>query len=287
MNNNVLEKKKKAEGLTSTGLLNSGPFLTSYQSIDTVERGINDLHQALLIYRERDVRNAFPEESQKGKADVLFNLHYSCLKSEQYQDAITYLQQALSLYQAIQDKAAEAKTLESIGFIYSDIEQHNQAIKYSNQAIGLYRILDATQECRTLDNLGIICSKAERVEEAVWSFQQAIELAQQIGNLEEQIMPLTNLAAVYCSQKDYLRATDYYKQAGILAQQIGDCSRQAEILQILGTLHHYNNQTQLGNEYFQQAKKVALKSRDTVIRPIPGDDSKAYIRVSLDEESDQ
>ncbi|MEM8505453.1 MAG: tetratricopeptide repeat protein [Cyanobacteria bacterium P01_D01_bin.1] len=283
MNNNVLEKKKRAEGLTSIGLLNSGPFLTSYQSADTIRRGISSLHQALLIYRERDIRRAFPEESRKGEADVIFNLHYSCLKLEQHTEVIAYLQQALSLYQTLQDKASEAKTLENISFIYSDLNQHSQAIRYMNQAVGLYRTTDATRECKALNNLGIACSKAELFKEAIWSYQQATELAQQLGNVEEQILPLTNLAVAYCSIQDYSQATYCYEQASLLAQRIGDFSRQAEILQILGVLHHYNNQTQLGDEYLQRAK-IARESPETVIRPVPGNDRSAYIRVSFDEE---
>ncbi len=282
MNNEALENKlKEAEGLSSIGLINSGPFLTAWQADGSIQEGIASLRQALLIYQQDDIRSAFPEESKKGEAEALFRLHYPYFEKGQHEQALLYLQQALSLYQSLQALSAEANTLENIGLVYSSMGQYNQAADYINRAISLYRTFDPTGECDSLNNLGNVCIQAARLKEAAWSYQQSIELAQQIGNAEKQISPSTNLAIVCLIQQNYPRAVECYENAIALSQTIGRFSQQAGLLKQLGGVHHRYNQTQLGDECLRRAREIERVSKDSVINPVPGDSSKSYISVSI------
>ncbi|HAG84293.1 MAG TPA: hypothetical protein DCL61_24850, partial [Cyanobacteria bacterium UBA12227] len=76
-----------------------------------------------------------------------------CLK--QYQHAIEYCQQALTLYREVGDHKRESYCLTDLGLAYYFLEQYQQAIETLQQALILYReIGDRLGEGRTLGNLG-------------------------------------------------------------------------------------------------------------------------------------
>lgn len=261
MFNEAMAKKTEADKLVSQGFFSSSPFFRSFQSTSSIQHSINSLQRALSLYQEIDVRSSFPQESRRGEADALHNLHFPYQRLGQHQEAISYLQQAISIYQEVQYQEGEAKSLEELGLIYSDLQQDQQAIECLNQAVDRYRIFDTSQECNILNTLGAICSRAGQLEAAVQSYKQALKVAQQLGAIDVQLMPLRNLASIYSQQGDYLQARTYCEQALILARQTRDPLQEAKTLHALGDLHCEHNQTQLGIDCLQQAL-VAFRRSD-------------------------
>src|SRR4028119_2367017 len=104
MSDNTAAKKTEADKLLSEGFLSSSPFLRPFQSTSSTPHSINSLQRALMLYREVDVRNEFPQESRKGEADALYNLHFSYQTLGQHQDAIAYIQEAIAIYQEIHNR---------------------------------------------------------------------------------------------------------------------------------------------------------------------------------------
>jgi|GEM_PF-5861936 tetratricopeptide (TPR) repeat protein len=278
MSEQAAAKKAEADRLVSQSFFRSSPVFRSFQTESSIQSSFESLQQALTLYRDSEVRAVFPQESRKGEADALFNFHFSHRALGQHGEAIADLQQAIAIYQDIQAHDSTAKSVETLGLLYTDLQQYPQAIQYLTQACGLYRMTDPDQECNVLNHLGVTCLMADQIEEAAYHYQEAIKVAQGIGSLDRQLMPLRNLASIYSKQNDYLQARECGEQALTLARQLGDLREQFKSLYTLGELHYTHNQLALSVDCLQQALNVMRESgSDLSLEPVLlADLSKSY-----------
>jgi len=117
----VADRKAKADSLLQQGLQHS-QFSEALQSFE----------QALAIYREIGVREAFPEESRAGEGRALGNLGLVYESLGQYLQAIDSYEQALVIFREIgvreafpeESRAREGSILGNLGNVYNNLGQY-------------------------------------------------------------------------------------------------------------------------------------------------------------------
>ncbi|MFB2877781.1 CHAT domain-containing protein [Floridanema aerugineum] len=135
----------------------------------------------------RDVRDA----------DYLLNLGMQQLQAEQPEAALRSTQQALKLYQQLNERQGIAQALGNIGICYLFLGNASQAIDHLQQAFSLARELgDRQTEGNALGTLGQLYLIQREYSKATSHLQQALEIAKVLNNqsMADQVQQLLNAA---------------------------------------------------------------------------------------------
>jgi CHAT domain-containing protein len=117
--------------------------------------------------------------------------------AESLRQAIGKWQEALKLWQQVDDKRWEATTLNNIGSVYDDLGEKQEALKYYNQALPLRRAVgDRGGEATNLNNIGAVYDDLGEKQEALKYYNQALPLRRAVGNRGGEAITLYNMAGL-------------------------------------------------------------------------------------------
>jgi tetratricopeptide (TPR) repeat protein len=83
----------------------------------------------------------------------------------QYEQAITYLEQALTVMREVENRQGEGTVLNNLGLAYGHLRQHEQASAALEQALEIHRhVRDRAGEGTVLNNFGgrVVCPEPVR-----------------------------------------------------------------------------------------------------------------------------
>ncbi|NET08396.1 MAG: CHAT domain-containing protein [Symploca sp. SIO2B6] len=205
------------------------------------------------------------ENSRQTQADQLFRQGHEQYQQGQLKIAIDFWEQALKIYQEIQNPKLEASILGNLGIAYNNLGEYLQAIDYHKQALVIMQEIGNRQgEWKVLLNLGNAYESLGHYEQVIAYYKQSLSIVEDINNREGEALILGNLGAIYAQQKDYTQAQSYYQQSLAIAQDINDQESQAYNFQNLGSSYY----TQSVDYYLQgkisqsQAQEYVRKARE-------------------------
>jgi len=214
----------------------------------------------------------------KGKADALVTLMSVYQNKGSYTQAVQNGLAALSLYEQLNDIAAQGNTYLLLAMMYKDMSgnertdtYNNTAVRYSNQAFKLYSsINDTSGIVNSLSMLGTLYrDKAGQHQEnkntlydtALQAFTTAINLVEKTGKGSEYMGKLyNNISQVYTEQKkDYHTALNYLFKAVAINEKKNN---------IVSLSHNYGN---ISENYmkltdYRQALIYARKMEQTALQ---------------------
>ncbi|BAZ31025.1 TPR domain protein [Cylindrospermum sp. NIES-4074] len=176
--------------------------------------------------------------------------------AESLQQAIVKWQEALKLWQQVDDKSRQATTLLALGSVYDSLGEKQEALKYYNQALPLYRAVgDKRGEATTLNNLGSVYNSLGEKQEALKCYNQALPLYRAVDDKGGEATTLLALGSVYDSLGEKQEALKYYNQALPLYRAVGEKGKRGEAttLLVLGSVYNLLGEKQEALKYYNQA----------------------------------
>jgi DNA-binding SARP family transcriptional activator/tetratricopeptide (TPR) repeat protein len=154
-----------------------------------------------------------------------------------YPEAMTIHSHARAAAQRAGDRAAEATALYYLAKVHMRQSRYQQAVSYLRQAMTLYRqVGDHSGEGRALVDLGIIHYCQGRYRKAIGIHRHALDMCRQTGDLISKATALYVLAAIEERQGRYDVATRNQRQGLAIAAEIGAGGLQFDALVGLGTV---------------------------------------------------
>jgi tetratricopeptide (TPR) repeat protein/DNA-binding XRE family transcriptional regulator len=164
---------------------------------------------------------------------------------------------ALDAAKDCDDRAAEARTLTTMGVIYGRQGLYPQATDCHEQAVTLARQAgDRLTQGWALGNLGLIHDQQGRYAEAARCHRQTLPLHRELGDVTGEAIALSNLGLIYLRQSRYQRAAREMQQAIKLYRQVGHQFGEAIALTNLGEVRHRQGHYSEAADY--QAQALAL-----------------------------
>jgi tetratricopeptide (TPR) repeat protein len=180
-----------------------------------------------------------------------------------YDQALDYLQQSLSIKREIGDKAGEGSTLNNISQIYDARGDYDQALDYLQQSLQIRReIGDKKGEGTTLNNLSQIFQAQGDYDQALDYLQQSLKIRREIGDKAGEGTTLNNLSQIYDAQGDYDQALDYLQQSLKIQQEIGDKAGEGTTLNNLSQIYDAKGDYEQALDYLQQSLKITREIGD-------------------------
>jgi CHAT domain-containing protein/tetratricopeptide (TPR) repeat protein len=174
-----------------------------------------------------------------------------------YEQALVYYDQALSLSRKIHDRRSEGETLNEICYAYLNTGQNEKALRLCNQAL---RINQATENRRgiaqSLNNLGEISYGSGQNQQSLAFFQKALPAWSEAGDRQGSALTLLNIGYTYSDLGQMREALNNYNQALSLWMVSPDKRGQAMTLTAIGRLHSRMGESQVALDYFEKAMQL-------------------------------
>ena len=157
---------------------------------------------------------------------------YSSLSD--YPKALEYHQKALSIHEQLGDKIGIATNFGNIGNAYAELSDYPKALEYYQKARSIHEQLgNKSGMANNLVNTGIIWCDApdsvlkqmklnpnERFVKALEYQNRGLQIAKEIGNVNDQKIGWQNLSSTYEKQGDYAKAYEAYKEFIVLRDSV-------------------------------------------------------------------
>jgi CHAT domain-containing protein len=222
--------------------------------------------------------------AQKAEADRLIEQGREQFESKQFEAAFNSFQQALVIYQQIQDREGKTKAIVYSASAYyyflkteaDDLlargikefksNQFETALDLFQQALSIYQKIKEPQgEWRVLNNLGNTYDELGDYQQGIKYFQQGLASTREHKDFPGEVVLLYSLATTYYNHRDYNLALDYFQECLKLSRTINDYENEALALE--GLLGIYDNQTNYANvmDYAQQLLALSQKVKNPKI----------------------
>jgi CHAT domain-containing protein/predicted negative regulator of RcsB-dependent stress response len=183
--------------------------------------------------------------------------------AESLRQAIGKWQEALKLWQQVNDKGWEAIILNNIGFVYYSLGENEEALKYYNQALPIRRAVeDRAGEARTLNNMGLVYDSLGEKQEALKYYNQALPIRRAVDDRKGEARTFNNIGNVYSSLGEKQEALKYYNQALPISRVVEDREGEATILVSIGLVYNDLGEKQEALKYYNQALPILRSVRD-------------------------
>lgn len=209
---------------------------------DSLRRAGNDalpregVAAALARWRESFHRSLALGDSA-GMAATLGNIGAGLYIARDLDSAVTYLEQAQALAEAIDDYRTLGNAVGALASVSKDRGDLARADTLYHRAL---EVRDRTGDTRgaaaDFNNLGLIAQSRGDLDSARTAFEAALALNRRTNRLDPAATNLVNLANVASVAGDYARAAGRYAEALSIKRQLGSRSGVALVLRNLGLL---------------------------------------------------
>ena len=239
----------------ATFLTTYGKHLTSsaFHSKRTTDEALSVLLRAKQL--------AEPLNDQALLADVLYELgEMYCIRGHKtegqetdYDAALTYMRQALDLYEAVQNEKRMPQSLLGVGRMYQNIGQNEAAQLYIERAIGsAEQQQNKAIQAEATNHLALLTAGVDDIENALQQAKVALTIRESAGLKADIPYTYLTLAELYQAQGKNEEALVAYQQCYTLAEEIHSTATIFVLLGI-GYIHLENNEIAEAIEHFKQA----------------------------------
>ena len=178
------------------------------------------------------------EEVKNLEADRLLQQGILLYQANQYPQSIDFWQQALGIYQAINNRQGEATALGLLGDVYGSLYEYSQAIDAYNQALVIFQELGNLRfEAIGWDGLGEVYSSQGLYFEAIESYEKALPIYQEVDDLTSTGNSFLSIGNMYFLLGQYNQSRDNYIHAQAIFRETKDNQGQALAIMNLGNVH--------------------------------------------------
>jgi len=180
-----------------------------------------------------------------------------------YQRAIEYHRQGLTLDQSVNDQQSRSVDFDNLGSAYADRGDTAHAIKYYEQALNIARMnSDKGTERAVLSHLGNVYAESGHLHRAILCQKQALEVARAVGERHGESNALWGLGYAHQLLNQPQQAIDYYNQALAIRRAIGDQRRESSALRSLGDAYVDLGNPEEAIKFYEQALALARNLGD-------------------------
>ncbi len=202
-------------------------------------------------------------DARRDEADRLLDQGIEQFQTSQFTAALQSWEQALKIYQEIQDRKAEGAALGNLGNAYFSLGNYLKAIEYQQQSLAIAReIKDRRGEGKALGGLGNAYDALGNYPKAIDYHQQSLAIKREIKDRRGEGNSLGNIGFAYYSLGDYPKAINYHQQSLAIFREIQDRNGEDKALGGLGNAYDALGNYPKAIDYHQQSLAIAREIQD-------------------------
>ncbi len=211
-----------------------------------------------------------PSEAEVLKPDdlgfqvrIFKQLGESYQQQRQFDRAIEYYQQSLTLSRKVENRRSEATALFYLGNVYLELREFKQAESFYQDCLEIEQEIDDREsQASTYHNLGMVAQELREYEIAKQYYQQALDIKIEFDDRYAQASTYGQLGIVAQELREYEIAKQYYHQALDIYIEFGDRYSQASTYHNLGMVAQKLREYEIAKQYYQQALDICIEFSD-------------------------
>ncbi|MCX6233684.1 MAG: tetratricopeptide repeat protein [Bacteroidetes bacterium] len=244
----VLTLKANAQNDTLTD------YDRAYALID--QRKYSEAIEKYLSFLQKE--NTVSEPDREKIAEALNNIGICYFMMNNYHEAITWYERALSEDRKIKVPANYATRYNNIGLAYKKLGTYDSAVAYYNKALVLDMQQGDTQSiAKSLNNLGSIYDSWGRYDTAILFYERSLKLKEKLGDSAGMAISLNNIGLVYKEWEKFDQAIQFIEEALAIDRALGKVREIPNRLNNIGVAYSHKKQFDKALEYFQMAHTMA------------------------------
>ena len=198
------------------------------------------------------------EPHQAGLAEALCNLGTAKYRLSEYDEALPLLFEALSMFDALEDRQGRALALNAVAGIHFHLGNYPYSLECSLEILGISQdVGDARLEARALNSIGVVQSQIGEQAAALKSFTESMRLFKEIGDARGQADALGNSGIVQRRLGDYQAALGCCRRALDTYRGLEGKQGIAEVLSSIGEVYRDMGDFSQALECFRESLEVA------------------------------
>ena len=201
------------------------------------------------------------DKKREGCAYGNLGIVYQSLR--EFQRAIEYHNQHLSIAKEVGDRECESKAYSSLGNTYHSLREFQRAIEYHKKSLCIAKeICDLKGEGCAYNNLGYVYQSLREFQRAIEHHEESLRIARKVGDKQLEGCIYGDLGNAYYSLYEFQRAIEYCKKSLCIAKEIGDKKGEGCAYGNLGSVYQSLSEFQRAIEYHNQHLSFAREVGD-------------------------
>ena len=207
---------------------------------------------------EKHLTKAKTNSNRKEEEDTYKKLGKDNFSLSDFQKAINYHNQSLSIAKEVGDRVGEGRAYGNLGNAYRSLGKFQEAINYHNQHLSIAQeVGDRAGEGRAYGNLGNAYHSLGKFQEAINYHNQHLSIAQEVGDRAGEGRAYGSLGNAYYSLDNVQKASVYYKQHLSIVKEVSDRAAEGLAYGNLGMVQYYLESFQQAIEYQKKSLSIA------------------------------
>jgi tetratricopeptide (TPR) repeat protein len=244
----------KAKGKEAFGFWE---YLRNQDANEAAQDG--NFEEAKKIYKEiLDELTALNDPSVNDKTAIFYNLLGNIAwEQRQFNNAITYYQQALHIFEAAGNDYSAATVYFQLGNVAGGQQSFKQAIAYYRKALQIFEAVgDFYKAASCYSNLGILAQQKQQFDNARDYYRQAIQIYEEIGDEYSTAGSYHNLGVIAEAEGKIEDAINFYYKSLQIKETAGNYYRAGSDYHCLGNIAVTQRQFDEAIAYYQKALQV-------------------------------
>ncbi|GAB3560656.1 tetratricopeptide repeat protein [Spirosoma fluminis] len=207
-----------------------------------------------LLQAQRGYRSVKAADLLAGNLNELGTVYYY---NRQPRLARKQFDEALLLYNRINNRSGLARTYGNLGHLYEKTGNLSQAFDYQKRALATYQTTnDQLGLAKIHENIGSIFEDRGQLDSAQQYYQNALQLTQKRGDKLAQLEIVNNLGDIYRKTGNYKAALTIYRDVLQRASQHGESYQLNSVYRDLGKTFQSLHQHDSAYYYFEQSHEL-------------------------------
>jgi class 3 adenylate cyclase/tetratricopeptide (TPR) repeat protein len=160
--------------------------------------------------------------NQRVVADCACTLGAVVGRTQSYDAALPWLEQALAIYEAIDDQPGLSRVLELLSFTHYQLGNISQALNDAERQLEVASsINDQIGRSDALAQIGLVTAQLGELERALGALRQSLEIATAIGYRRRTVLAANDIAGIHWRTDDFVNALEWLLRGIADAEEIG------------------------------------------------------------------
>jgi CHAT domain-containing protein/tetratricopeptide (TPR) repeat protein len=171
--------------------------------------------------------------------------------------ALKKYEEALTQWRAAGVRKWEGQTLNSLGSVYRNLNEHEKALALYDQGLHIMRELkEPDREASLLYNLGLTYSSLNQYEKARQYYEQALAFWRETGNRTGEALVLNGLGIVHLKLRTHETARKYFELALVIRRESKNRNSEAQAMFNIGLTYSDLGQYARALDHYEQALTI-------------------------------